>query len=123
MSDPQQTSRGPTAGARQQDSGPPGDELSMLRDDITRLTESVTEMLRNQAGVAGDHLRDVASDAYATAQETAGIFSRAGGGVYEDARGRLDTLSTELTDTVRKAPLISLALFALLGMVYGRIRR
>jgi len=80
-------------------------DLALLRDDVAKLTDSVSHMLRGQAGVAGTQLRDMANEAYSTANEAADIFQRAGSGLYSDAKGRLDTLGTELTQTVVRAPL------------------
>ena len=126
MSDPDQpprdqNQRASSTGAHQK-AGEGGDELAMLRDDIAKLTESVSELLRGHTDVAGDRLRGAASDTCSTAQEAAGIFSRASSGLYADASGRLHVLSSELTDTVKRAPLISLGLAAVLGMIYGRLR-
>jgi ElaB/YqjD/DUF883 family membrane-anchored ribosome-binding protein len=98
-------------------------DIAMLRDDMTKLADSVSQMVREQTGVAQDRLKGVANEAYATANEAAGIFSRAGSGLYQDAHGRMDTLAEELTQTIKKAPLTSLGIAAALGFLYGIIRR
>jgi ElaB/YqjD/DUF883 family membrane-anchored ribosome-binding protein len=98
-------------------------DLGLLREDITKLSESVTSMLSGQAGVATTQLRDAAGEAYETVSQAAGSFSRAGSGLYEDASKRLDTLGSELTGTIQRAPITALAVAAMLGMVYGMIRR
>jgi ElaB/YqjD/DUF883 family membrane-anchored ribosome-binding protein len=98
-------------------------DLGLLRDDISKLTESVTSLLTENAGAATGQIRDAASDAYTTMSEAAGSFSRAGSGLYEDVSKRMDTLGSELTTTIQRAPITALAVAAMFGMVYGMIRR
>lgn len=119
----QQTSHGASDAQQGQGEGGFDQDIAMLRDDISKLTDSVSQMVREQTGVAQDRLRDATNEAYATLNEAAGIFSRAGSGIYEDAHGRVDTLASELTDTIKKAPLTSLGIAAALGFLYGLIRR
>ncbi len=99
------------------------DDIAMLREDIAKLTESVSHMVKEQTNMAQDRLRDVANDAYSTLNEAGSIFSRAGSGLYDDAHARLDTLASELTETIKRAPLTSIGLAAAFGFLYGVIRR
>jgi len=98
-------------------------DLGLLRDDITKLTESVASLIGDNAGAATGQIRDAAGEAYTTMSDAAGSFSRAGTGLYEDVSKRMDTLGTELTTTIQRAPITALAVAAAVGMVYGMIRR
>jgi ElaB/YqjD/DUF883 family membrane-anchored ribosome-binding protein len=125
VSDISQSSRTPRPngnGAHAEGEGLSAD-LAALRDDVGRLADSVAQMLTGRAGSATGQLRDTMNETYATASEAAGIFQRAGSGLYEDASSRLGTMTNELEQTVRRAPLTAVALAALLGVVYGMIRR
>jgi len=100
-----------------------GRDLSLLRDDISKLTESVTTLLSEHAGDVPGQVRDAANEAYTTVTDAAGSFSRAGTGLYEDVSKRMDTLGNELTNTIQRAPITALVVAAAVGMVYGMIRR
>jgi len=100
-----------------------GRNLGLLRDDITKLTENVTNLLGSQVGTAPAQIRDAATEAYSTMSDAAGSFSRAGTGLYEDVSKRMDTLGSELTNTIQRAPITALVVAAAFGMVYGMIRR
>ncbi|MFO1148404.1 MAG: hypothetical protein U1E62_08505 [Alsobacter sp.] len=125
MSDISQTSHAsrPNGNGADHESAGVAADLAALRDDVGKLADSIAQLITGQAGSAGGQLRDTMNETYTTATEAAGIFQRAGSGLYEDASSRLDTLAKELEQTVRRAPLTTVALAALVGVVYGMIRR
>jgi ElaB/YqjD/DUF883 family membrane-anchored ribosome-binding protein len=115
-------------GAHHETGGAGGDDdfsrdIASLRNELSKLSESVSLMLADQARSAQDRLREAANETYATMNEAAGVFSRAGSGLYDDAGKRMDTLAQELSETIRKAPLASLGIAAGLGLLYGIIKR
>lgn len=123
MADTQQNPQGSPGAQHGQGEGGFDQDIAMLRDDVSKLTDSVSQMVREQTGLAQESLRGAANDAYATLNEAADIFSRAGSGLYEDAHKRVDTLADELTATIKKAPLSAIGIAAAMGFLYGFIRR
>jgi len=98
-------------------------DLSKLRDDVARLSESVAQMLREQTDAATVKLRGAAGDALDTMSEAANSISRAGTGIASDTNARLETLGTELQQSIHKSPLTALMLAAGFGMLFGMMRR
>ena len=98
-------------------------DIGALRDDVTRLSDSVAALVKERAGEGAARVRDVATLATDTLNEVGGSFARAGSGIAADANVRLGILGTELRASIYKSPLACVALAAGFGMLFGALRR
>ena len=98
-------------------------DVGALRDDVSRLSDSVAQLVKLQAQEGVAVVRDAVSVAHDTLNEQAGIISRAGSGLADDARQRFSTMGDELKASIQRAPIASVLIAATAGMIYGMIRR
>jgi ElaB/YqjD/DUF883 family membrane-anchored ribosome-binding protein len=98
-------------------------DLGELRADVAKLTETVTQLLRNQAEVGADKLGAGLGAAREALGDTAESFARAGRGLAEDAQNRIGALGEDLERSIQRSPLTAVVAAAALGMVLGLIHR
>jgi ElaB/YqjD/DUF883 family membrane-anchored ribosome-binding protein len=113
--------------SRAQDTAAGGDRLTQdldeLRADVAKLTETVAQLLRNQAEAGADKLGAGLGAAREAFGETAHSFARAGKGIAEDAQHRLGALGDDLERSIQRSPLTAVLAAAALGMVLGLMNR
>lgn len=98
-------------------------DLDALRADVAKLTETVAQLLRNQAEAGADKLGAGLGAAREAFGETAQSFARAGKGIAEDAQHRLGALGDDLERSIQRSPITAVLAAAALGMVLGLMNR
>lgn len=100
-----------------------GQDLDELRAGVAKLTETVAQLLRNQAEAGADKLGAGLGAAREAFGETASSFARAGRGMAEDAQHRLGALGGDLERSIQRSPITAVLAAAALGMVLGLMHR
>lgn len=95
------------------------DDLNKLRADLGKLSDAVAQLVREQAAEQAGRVREAVDTARGQVTDAAGSFARAGSGLAEDAQARLQTLGTELEDSVRRSPMTALLVAGITGMILG----
>ena len=83
-------------------------DLAALRDDVTKLTSSVTEFIRSQTAATRNTAFDAADSARQKISDTA-----------SKAQDRVAGASAELEKTIEHNPLVAVFLATLAGMLVG----
>ncbi|HEX8077201.1 MAG TPA: hypothetical protein VF511_05255 [Chthoniobacterales bacterium] len=87
-------------------------DMKALRDDITKLTASVTDLLKSQASTAQSRVLDAVSDARDRMTDTAA-----------DARERVNTATADLEAAIERNPLIAVVTALIAGLFMGVLSR
>jgi ElaB/YqjD/DUF883 family membrane-anchored ribosome-binding protein len=87
-------------------------DLAALRDDITKLSSSVTELVRGQASATSDTVFGAVDSARQKLSETA-----------SDAKDRLTGAGSDLEATIERNPLIAVLIAMAAGLLIGLMSR
>lgn len=87
-------------------------DLSALREDITKLTLSVTELVRSQASSTADSMFGAVDNARKTLTDKA-----------SDAQDRVSAMSAELENTIERNPLMAIFVAIGAGVLIGLLSR
>ncbi|HTZ71269.1 MAG TPA: hypothetical protein VMB71_11515 [Acetobacteraceae bacterium] len=87
-------------------------DLAALRQDIGRLTDTISELVQHQARAAAAHV----SEAMAEAKEHIAHGSA-------DARGRLHAASGDLESSIKRNPVTAVLIAFAIGMSFGMFSR
>jgi ElaB/YqjD/DUF883 family membrane-anchored ribosome-binding protein len=99
------------------------EDLNALRSDIAKLSEAVALLVREQTSAQAEKVREAVGTARETLTGAAESFRRAGVGIAEDAQARLETLSSELEESVKRTPVTSVLTALIAGVIFGIITR
>ena len=86
--------------------------LAALRQDIARLSESVSALLQNPAPGVGQHVSDVVEDAKAKFSSTAA-----------DVKSRVNVAGGEIEASIERHPLTAMLISFGVGMALGVMTR
>lgn len=89
-----------------------GDDVAALRDDIGKLTASVTELVRNQASSAVSTVAGAVDQARQKVNETAG-----------GAQDRVKSAAGELEASIERNPLAAVMVALVAGLIVGLFTR
>ena len=102
-----------TASAVTDDAGSRLDsDLKTIREDITKLTATVTDLVKSQAATARSSVLGVMDDARGKVTDTA-----------SDARDRVATAATDLEATIERNPLLAVTAALVAGLFVGVLSR
>jgi ElaB/YqjD/DUF883 family membrane-anchored ribosome-binding protein len=87
-------------------------DLMALREDITKLTMSVTELVRSQAATTADSMLGAVDTARRKISDTA-----------SDAQDRVGALSSELESTIERNPVTAILVAIGAGILIGLLSR
>ncbi len=87
-------------------------DLAALREDITKLTMSVTELVRSQATTTADSVFGAVEHARRKISDTA-----------SDAQDRAGAISSELESTIERNPLTAIFVAIGAGILIGLLSR
>jgi ElaB/YqjD/DUF883 family membrane-anchored ribosome-binding protein len=87
-------------------------DLTALREDITKLTMSVTELVRAQASTTADSMLGVVDNARRKISDTA-----------SDAQDRMTAMSSDLESTIERNPLVAIFVAIGAGILIGLLSR
>lgn len=87
-------------------------DLAALREDITKLTLSVTQLVRAQASTTADSMLGAVDSARKRISDTA-----------TDAQDRVTALSTDLEATIERNPLTAILVAIGAGILIGLLSR
>jgi ElaB/YqjD/DUF883 family membrane-anchored ribosome-binding protein len=85
-----------------------GEDFASLRDDIAKLTASVTDLVRNQASSAASTMAGAVDQARQTVSDTA-----------VDAQNRVKSAAGEFEASIERNPLTAVMVALLAGIVVG----
>jgi ElaB/YqjD/DUF883 family membrane-anchored ribosome-binding protein len=87
-------------------------DIDKLRDDLVRLSQSVTALMSSRAGDARDLVTETASDLYDTGLDYA-----------RDAEGQVRGMATDIAKQVERNPLAAVGIVFGVGYIIGLMRR
>ncbi|HUI21137.1 MAG TPA: hypothetical protein VLZ74_08840 [Methylocella sp.] len=87
-------------------------DLAALRDDIAKLSSSVSELLRAQTAATTNAVTDVVDNARQKISDSAG-----------KAQDRVASASTDLETAIERNPLMAVLLALVAGIVVGLVSR
>jgi ElaB/YqjD/DUF883 family membrane-anchored ribosome-binding protein len=87
-------------------------DLAALREDITKLTMSVTELVRAQASTTADSMLGAVDTARRKISDTA-----------SDAQDRVASMSSDLESTIERNPLTAIFVAIGAGILIGLLSR
>lgn len=87
-------------------------DVAALRQDVARLTESISALLQNQALGAGQRVSDAVDDAKAKFASTAA-----------DVRSRVNAAGGEIEATIERNPMTAMLITFAVGMALGLMTR
>ncbi|GGJ45382.1 DUF883 family protein [Neoroseomonas lacus] len=87
-------------------------DLASLRQDVARLTESISALLRNEALGAGQRVSDAVDDAKTRFAGTAA-----------DVRSRVNAVGGEIEATIERNPMTAMLITFAVGMALGMMTR
>jgi ElaB/YqjD/DUF883 family membrane-anchored ribosome-binding protein len=87
-------------------------DLAALRDDITKLTQSVTDLVRAQATTTADSMLGAVDSARRKISDTA-----------TDAQDRVSAISSDLESTIERNPLTAIFVAIGAGILIGLLSR
>ena len=88
------------------------DEITVLKQDIARLTAAVSDLLKLEAGQARSKVEDVVIDLYNEGRDKLG-----------QAGARAKSLSDELNHTIERNPTTSVLTALGIGLIVGLLSR
>ena len=94
-------------------------DIINVKDDISALSEQITEALNNFAGAARKRARYGYKQARANVDSAVGDLSERGGSVMEAAQDAAASIEETLEDVITQRPLASVALALGLGFLIG----
>lgn len=98
-------------------------DLAALREDVARLTETMTALAQNQAGHASAALSESMEKAREVLAEATETLTRTGRDLASEASGRLKSMGTEVGASIERNPLTAVMIAAALGLVIGMLGR
>lgn len=130
MSDTESAGGGPS----QQNSGQISADLARLRDDFAKLSASVADLVKVQAGQAsaamrsavGDARERLASSTAETRERLAGRAADAQGRIMNkaaDAQDRVMAATADLESTIERNPLTAVLIALFIGVLMGALSR
>jgi ElaB/YqjD/DUF883 family membrane-anchored ribosome-binding protein len=87
-------------------------DLTSLRNDLSRLSETVAQLVRGQTDGAADAMRD-----------TAQHLQQSGRALASDAQTRLRGWTSDLESSIERNPLTAVMVAAGIGLLVGLMRR
>jgi len=90
-------------------------DLSSLRDDLSRLSDTVSQLVRGQT--------DGMKDTFASVRDTAQDWQESGRALASDAQGRLKGFTSDLESSIERNPLTAVMVAAGIGLLVGLMRR
>lgn len=90
-------------------------DLSSLRDDLSRLSDTVAQLVRGQTHGMKDTLASV--------RDTAQDWQESGRALASDAQGRLKGFTADLESSIERNPLTAVMVAAGIGLLVGLMRR
>jgi ElaB/YqjD/DUF883 family membrane-anchored ribosome-binding protein len=84
------------------------DDFKALRDDVAKLNSAVAQLLRQQTGAAGDHVRGAIEDATDQIASSAGAL-----------KVRAQAATSELEATVTRNPMSAVLVSLIAGLLLG----
>ncbi len=94
-------------------------DVAAVKDDISALTEQITDALNNFAGAVSKRARGGYRQARASMDSTMDDMSERGSAVMDAAQDAAYSLEEKLEDVITERPLASMALALGLGFLIG----
>jgi ElaB/YqjD/DUF883 family membrane-anchored ribosome-binding protein len=94
-------------------------DLRAVKNDISALTEQLTDILNSYSEKASKEARRGFKQARARADEMSSDWSERGMAVYEDARDAAYSMEETLEDSIQERPFAAVALAAGIGFLIG----
>lgn len=98
-------------------------DLAALREDVARLTETMSAIAQNQTGNASQALSETMEKARVVLSEATDTLTRTGRDIANEATGRIRTMGTEMGASIERNPLTAVMIAAALGLVIGMLGR
>jgi ElaB/YqjD/DUF883 family membrane-anchored ribosome-binding protein len=98
-------------------------DLAALRDDISKLTASVSELLRSQASVTTNTVLGSVDQARQKVTDTAADARQKLADTAADAQERVAGISADLEATIERNPLVAVLVAMFAGLLLGIMSR
>src|ERR1700712_1138280 len=98
-------------------------DVAAVKNDISALTEQITDALNSFAGTAGKQARRGYKQARANAESAMDDMSERGSAMMDAAQDAASTIEESLEDVITQRPLATVALALGLGFLIGAMWR
>ena len=95
------------------------DDLTILRDDLGRISNKVTELVRGQSA----NMREAVEDGREALGDKARDWTKAGASALGEAQNRVMHAKSDIETRIERNPFAALLIAAGIGLMFGLITR